>query len=52
MEWYGLINLAQDRDQEGSCEHGIELLVFLKCSEILEWLSDWRFLKKDSASWS
>jgi hypothetical protein len=33
---------------EGSWEHGNELSGFKKCSEILEWLSDWLFLKKDS----
>jgi hypothetical protein len=37
---------------EGSCEHGNEPLGSVKCWEILEWLSDWRLLKMDSAPWS
>jgi predicted deacylase len=36
---------------EGSCEHGNELSGSIKCWEILEWLSDWQLLKKDSAPW-
>jgi hypothetical protein len=31
---------------EGFCEHGNELSDSIKCLEILEWLSDWRLLKK------
>jgi hypothetical protein len=34
---------------EGSCEHGIELSGSIKCWEVLEWLRNWRFLKKGSA---
>jgi hypothetical protein len=46
------ICLDQDTDQsEGSREHGNELSVSIKYSEILEYLSDWRLLKKDSAPW-
>jgi hypothetical protein len=37
---------------EGSCEHGNETSDFIKCWEILEWLNDWRLLKKGSAPWS
>jgi hypothetical protein len=47
------IDLAQDRDQwRGSCEHGDELSGSIICWEILEWLRDWRLLKKYSAPWS
>jgi hypothetical protein len=34
---------------EGSCEHGIELLVSIKCWEVLDGLHNWRLLKKGSA---
>jgi hypothetical protein len=34
---------------EGSCEHGNEPSGSVKCLEILEWLSHWRLLQKDSA---
>jgi hypothetical protein len=34
---------------EGSCEHGNDSI---KCWEILEWLRNWRLLKKDSTPWS
>jgi hypothetical protein len=37
---------------EGSCEHANEILGSIKCWEILEQLSDWRLLKKDSTPWS
>jgi hypothetical protein len=37
---------------EGSCEHGNEPLGSIKCLEILEYLSDWRPLRKGSAPWS
>jgi hypothetical protein len=33
MDW---IDLAQDRDVEGSCEHGNETSDFIKCWDILE----------------
>jgi hypothetical protein len=49
MDW---IDLAQDRDQwEGSCEHGNEPSGSIKCWEVLEWLHNWRILKKGSAPW-
>jgi hypothetical protein len=48
MDW---IRLAQERPVMGSCEHGNKPSGFTECLEI-EWLSDWWFLKKDSASWS
>jgi hypothetical protein len=35
---------------EGSCEHGDEPLGFLKCWEVYEWLHNWQFLRKGSAS--
>jgi hypothetical protein len=37
---------------EGSCEHGIEPSGFIKYWEILEWLIDWKLLKKNSAPYS
>jgi hypothetical protein len=37
---------------EGSCEHGNEHSGSIKYWEILEKLSDWWLLKKDSATWS
>jgi hypothetical protein len=52
--WNGVdwIDLAHDRDQwralvvEGSCEHGDEPSSSIKCWEVLEWLHNWRLLKK------
>jgi hypothetical protein len=35
---------------EGSCEHGIEPSGSIKCWEVLEWLHNWRLLKKGSAA--
>jgi hypothetical protein len=47
MDW---IDLAQDRDQwRDSCEHGDEPSGSLKCREVLEWLHNWRLLRKGSA---
>jgi hypothetical protein len=44
------IDLAQDRGpMEGSCEHGDEPSGSIKCWEVLEWLHNWRLLKKGSA---
>jgi hypothetical protein len=34
---------------ESSCEHGNEPSGSLKCWEVLEWLHNWRLLKKASA---
>jgi hypothetical protein len=36
--WDGVdwIDMAQDRDQEGSCEHGIEPSGSIKCWGVLE----------------
>jgi hypothetical protein len=36
---------------EGICEHGNELSGFIKCWEFLEYLHNWRLLKKGSAPW-
>jgi hypothetical protein len=33
-------------------EHGNEPSGSIKCWKILEWLRNWRLLKKDSAPWS
>jgi hypothetical protein len=48
MDW---IDLAQDRDQEGSSEHGNEPSGCIKCWKI-EWLHNWQILKNGSAPWS
>jgi hypothetical protein len=48
MDW---IDLAQG-PVEGACKHGNEPSGSIKCLEILQWLSDWRLLMKDSAPWS
>jgi hypothetical protein len=37
---------------EGSCEDGNEPFGSTKYWEVLQYLSDWRLLKKDSASWN
>jgi hypothetical protein len=37
---------------EGFCEHGNEPLGSIKCREILEYVSGWWLLKKDSPLWS
>jgi hypothetical protein len=50
--WDGVdwVDLAQDRDHwRGSCEHGDEPSGSIKCWEVLEWLHNWRLLKKGSA---
>jgi hypothetical protein len=46
MDW---IHLAQERDQWATLN---ETSSFIKCREILELLSDWRLLKKDSSAWN
>jgi hypothetical protein len=54
IRWSGMdwIHLAQARAQlEGYCEHGSETLGTKK-HEILQQLSDWWLLKKDSAPWN
>jgi hypothetical protein len=33
----------------GSCEHGNELLGFIKGGKFLDYMSDYQLLKKDSA---
>jgi hypothetical protein len=48
MDW---IDLAQVRDQWQSLVNTLMNLLVLYW-EILEYLSDWRLLKKDPASWS
>jgi hypothetical protein len=37
---------------EGPCKHGNKPSGSIKCWEILEWLRNWRLLKKGSAPWS
>jgi hypothetical protein len=37
---------------EGSCEYGNEPSGSIKCWEVLEWLHNWRLLKKSTAPWS
>jgi hypothetical protein len=47
MDW---INLVQNRNKwRGSCERGNEISDSIKCWEVLEWLHNWRLLKKGSA---
>jgi hypothetical protein len=51
MGWYGLNRSGSGKGPvDGSCEHGNESSGSMKCWEILEYLSDWRLLKKDSAA--
>jgi hypothetical protein len=49
--WDGMywIDLAQDRDQWRTHEHGEEPLGSITCGEVLEWLHNWQHLKKGSA---
>jgi hypothetical protein len=46
--WIGLIGLRIGTSG-GSCEHGIERSGSIKYWEVLEWLHNWRPLKKGSA---
>jgi hypothetical protein len=48
MDW---IDLTQDRDQWKALVN-TEPSGSIKCSEILEWLRNWRLLKKGSGPWS
>jgi hypothetical protein len=53
--WGGMDLIDVDQDREpvaGSCEHGNEPSGSIKRWEILEYLSDWRLLKKGLAPWS
>jgi hypothetical protein len=52
IRWHGMvwIDVAQDWNQwGGSCEHVNEPSVSIKCWKVLEWLLNWRLLKKGSA---
>jgi hypothetical protein len=49
MVWTGLIWLRY-RPVDNSCEHGDEPSGSIKYWVILEYLSDWRLLKKGSAA--
>jgi hypothetical protein len=52
MGWDGVdwIDMAQDRDQWRALVNTVlNLSGFMKCWEVLEWLHNWRFLKKGSA---
>jgi hypothetical protein len=47
MDW---IDVAQDRDQWKALVNTVmNLRVFVKCLEVLEWLHNWQLLKKGSA---
>jgi hypothetical protein len=50
MVWIGLIWLGKG-PVEGSCEHGNESSVSIKCWEVLELLHNWKLLKKCTAPW-
>jgi hypothetical protein len=53
MGWYGLDSFSSgEGSMEDSCEHGTEPSVSIKYWETVEYHSDWRLLKKDSAPWS
>jgi hypothetical protein len=49
--WGGMdrIDLAEDRDQWRAL---VNTVMNIKCRTILEWLRNWRLLKKGSALWS
>jgi hypothetical protein len=50
MGWYGLDRSGSGWGPvEGACEHGDEPSASIKCWEVLEWLYNWRLLKKGSA---
>jgi hypothetical protein len=49
MVLMGLIWLRIGTSGEGSCEHGNVPSGYIKCREVLEWLHNWRLLKKDLA---
>jgi hypothetical protein len=51
VDW---IHLALDRNKwrEGSCERGNEPWRFIKGRKLLDYLSDYWLLKKDSAPWN
>jgi hypothetical protein len=52
MGWYGLDSSGLEQEPVvGSCEHDNKPSGSIKW-EILEQISDWRLLKKDSAPWS
>jgi hypothetical protein len=50
--WTGLIWLRIGISEGGSYEHGNEPLDSIKCWEVLEWLREWRLLRKGLAPWS
>jgi hypothetical protein len=47
MDW---IDLAQDREQWRALVN--MPMSFIKCWEVLEWLCNWRLLKKGSTQWN
>jgi hypothetical protein len=47
LDWFG----SGQGPVEGSFEHDNEPSGSINCWETLEWLSDWRILKKDSGPW-
>jgi hypothetical protein len=49
--WDGMdcIDLAQDREQWGSCKGGNKPSASIKRLEVLELLHNWQLLKKDPA---
>jgi hypothetical protein len=50
MGWYGLDRSGSGQGPvKGSCDHGDEPSGSIKCWDVLEWLDNWRLLKKGSA---
>jgi hypothetical protein len=52
IEWDGVdwIDMAEDMDQWRTLVNTVlNLRVFMKCWEVLEWLHNWRLLKNGSA---
>jgi len=53
MEKHGLESYDSGYEQvAGACECGYEPWGYIKCPEVLDWLRNCSFLKKDFAPWS
>jgi hypothetical protein len=49
LKWILAWDVVDWIDMDDSCEHGIEPSGSINCWEVLEWLHNWRLLKKGSA---